>query len=260
MNSPAVDLSGWCVLVTRPHPQGERLVQTLEHLGARALHIPLMTIEPRVPENSSLLADLGRYDKVIAISAAAVEQAFGYRPRGAGSTRWYTPGAATAAALVHHGVKACYPQTESTSEALLALPEMQDVRQQRILLLKGEGGRTLLAEELQRRGAHLDALDLYTRGRPAYQAGYLERIVQDAGVGAMVATSGQLVHQLLEISVQPELLLGIPLLVPGVRVAGLARSGGFRRVQVMDAADDAAVVSALVRLGNGHKGSEQALR
>ena len=252
MNTSSVDLSGWCVLVTRPHPQGERLVQTLERLGARALHIPLMTIEPRVPENSSLLADLGRYDKVIAISAAAVEQAFGYRPQGAGSTRWYSPGAATAAALAQHGIRACYPQTGSTSEALLALPDMQDIRQQRILLLKGEGGRTFLAEQLQSRGAYLDAMDLYSRGCPAYRTGYLERIVQDAGVGAMVATSGQLVQQLLEVSSQPELLLGIPLLVPGARVAGLARSGGFRRVQVMDAADDAAVVSALVRLGERH--------
>ncbi|MCY4472687.1 MAG: uroporphyrinogen-III synthase [Kistimonas sp.] len=250
MTASNISLNGWRVLVTRPRPQGDRLARTLEDYGAHVVLVPLVTIEPQTPQNAGLLNDLSHYDKVVAISATAVEQAFGHKPGKPESPCWYVPGAATAAALARYGVQAQYPRTGVTSEDLLTLPGLQDLHRQRILLLKGEGGRNLMAREFQKRGASLDCLVLYRRRCPSYQPGYLDRIVQDSRVGAMVATSGQIVRHLLQISLHPETLQAVPLLVPGARVARLARLAGFHSVKVMAGADDAAVVSALAHMGS----------
>lgn len=55
------------------------------------------------------------------------------------------------------------PSEGADSEALLALPELGAVRGQRILIVRGEGGRTLLADTLAARGAQVDHAVVYRR-------------------------------------------------------------------------------------------------
>ena len=55
------------------------------------------------------------------------------------------------------------PRAGFSSEGVLALPILQSVSNQRVLLVKGRGGRSLMAQTLSYRGASVDTLEAYER-------------------------------------------------------------------------------------------------
>ena len=85
---------------------------------------------------------------MIFISANAVR--FGlalvddYWPQLPTGLNWYAIGVATAAVLARHGIAAITPRRFMSSEGLLAVPALQHVSDQRVLIVKGEGGRECL--------------------------------------------------------------------------------------------------------------------
>jgi uroporphyrinogen-III synthase len=170
-------LAGLGVLVTRPARQAAPFAQKLTLLGAAPVVFPAIAILPpsEPAPLTAALAALDRYDAVVFVSANAVE--FGAPPAG----RWpprlcaYAPGPATAEALAAVGVADIrIPATTPDSEGLLALPSLQSVAGQRVLVLRGDGGRDLLADTLRARGATVDQLACYRRVRPANADGLVE--------------------------------------------------------------------------------------
>jgi uroporphyrinogen-III synthase len=121
---------------------------------------------------------------------------------------------------------------------------------QRVLLLRGEGGRTLLAETLRARGAELRECALYRRELPSTAAAALAEALCTRTPDALLAGSGETLGHLLG------LLAGMPagtipahalLVVPGARVAAIAAERGGFEVVVADNATDAAMLAALAR-------------
>ena len=121
-----------------------------------------------------MLLHLDQYQHVIFISSNAVH--FGmaliedHWPQLPLGLTWYAIGGATAAKLEHFGIEAITPGSVMTSEGLLALSLLQNVRDQRVLIVKGQGGRDTLAQELTRRGALVEELPCYCRCLP--KSGY----------------------------------------------------------------------------------------
>ncbi|CAM3476982.1 uroporphyrinogen-III synthase [Parendozoicomonas haliclonae] len=241
-------LNGLRVLVTRPQPQADRLAAYLEGLGAKTAILPMIAIQSCKPETLPANIDLTEYSKVIVISVPAVEQFFALKPANSMTPAWVTPGQGTADALKEYGITAHCPDEEFTSEAMLNLEPLQQVSGQKILLIKGEGGRDTLAETLTDRGADVSSLIVYQRICPDYPAGMLDRTVEEQQISAIVATSGQIVINLLECSSKPELLRDIPLLVPSPRVASLAMENGFKKVITTPGAGDSDIATALLQL------------
>ncbi|WP_275576186.1 uroporphyrinogen-III synthase [Aquitalea magnusonii] len=64
-----------------------------------------------------------------------------------------------------------FPTAGSDSEALLALPQLADVAGQHWLIVRGQGGRALLADTLCARGAQVSLAEVYQRvdGRPDWR-------------------------------------------------------------------------------------------
>jgi uroporphyrinogen-III synthase len=60
--------------------------------------------------------------------------------------------------------------SQADSEGLLALPVLQDVEGQHFLIFRGQGGRELLRETLQARGAKVTVMELYRRELPTAAA------------------------------------------------------------------------------------------
>ncbi len=83
----------------------------------------------------------------------------------------------------------------ANSEELLNLPSLQHPSQ--LLLVKGIGGRTLLAETLAARGSTLMTLDVYQRDLPPVSQSILTQLWQDNTVDIILITSHQALLQIM---------------------------------------------------------------
>ncbi|RUO63774.1 uroporphyrinogen-III synthase [Pseudidiomarina insulisalsae] len=164
------------VLILRPNQQAAELRDLLQQRAASA-GIRLQS------ENASMLrirsyddpsqrvADVleAQWDGAMMVSVNAAnffaEQVHAWAP---GQTmkpcRWFAVGPVSARAIVAviNRPVVC-PWREHNSDALLALPELQQVEGQRWLIIRGHGGRELFADTLRARGAEVHYLEVYER-------------------------------------------------------------------------------------------------
>jgi uroporphyrinogen-III synthase len=158
-------LTGIGVLVTRPEHQALHLCQLIEAEGGAAVRYPAIVIRPR-PDRAAVRAAIGpadRYDLLVFVSANAVR--FGADILGdRRDLRVAAIGQATAAALNAAGYRvSLMPEEGADSESLLALPQLADLAGQRVLIIRGTGGRELLFGAMTERGAQVHYAEVYTR-------------------------------------------------------------------------------------------------
>jgi uroporphyrinogen-III synthase len=124
---------------------------------------------------------------------------------------------------------------------------LQHVREQRVLIVKGQGGRATLTAELSRRGAAVDELACYRRGLPAIPAGQLAANLARWGIDVIMLSSGEGLAnlQVLLSPAETTKLKHIGLIVPSERVAHLAREAGFEQIVTAENASDGAMLRAL---------------
>lgn len=252
-------MTGWRLLLTRPAAECEALAATLAEVGVFSRSLPLLEIEAlaETAEQRSSIRELDRYCALIVVSKPAArlgcELLGRHWPQPPAGQRWFSVGAATAEILDRylepHGLSAVYPEQGDDSEALLALPQLEralQVPSPRVLLLRGEGGRELIAETLRQRGVTVDYLQLYRRLLPRYPAGTLQQLVEGERLNALLVSSAQGLENLRELAADAwSGLTRLTLLVPSPRVAELARAAGARHIIDCRGASAAAVVAAL---------------
>ncbi len=246
------DLNGLGVLITRPAHQAGHLADLVAAAGGRPIRFPALAIRdlsasPAVQSQLALLAD---YHLAIFISPNAVRYGLSAIHRHGGlpaGLRLATVGKGSANALEQALGNApdIVPTDNYDSEALLALPALQTVTGQRILILRGEGGRELLAETLRQRGATVDYLEVYRRECPdtsESEPDWLDK------ADIITITSSEALHNLLSLTAEARRseLLAKPLIVVSERTAALAKQLGFRHpALVASRAGDEAMLQAL---------------
>ena len=242
------------VLVTRPSQQAAALCASLEARGYVVRRLPLLELEPLEaldPAERQRVLDLDLYQHVIFVSANAVrfgmawiEDVWPQLPVG---LNWYAVGDRSAALLASHGPSVISPEHDMSSEGLLRLPPLNSVAGQRVLIVRGQGGRTTLREELSARGARVEDLACYRRTRPQLAAGELAENLGNWGVGIVLISSGEGLQNLLALLSPEETtkFRGIILIVPSQRVADMAREAGFSRIVTAENATDGAMLGAL---------------
>lgn len=261
-------LQGLRVLVTRPEHQAGPLCRLIERHGGVAVRCPTLLIrEPRDWGPALALFDrLATYDLAIFTSVNAVDRALPpIRERGGipPGLEIAAIGKATARALARHGIDhGLQPEHDFSSEALMALPRFQNVTGQRIVIIRGEGGRTLLAETLTARGARVDHAEVYRRERPtAANVGTLLERWARGEIGAVVVTSTESLLNLFDMlgAAGQDYLRDTPLIVVSARTRQIAAEYGCRHLLLAREASDDAIAAALpglmanpspVQLGN----------
>jgi len=247
-------LSAWRLLLTRPAEDCAALAQTLAAQGVVSHCMPLLAIEAldETPEQRSAFADLQRYCAVIVVSKPAARiglQLLAQHGAPTPDLPWFSVGAATAAVLAEQGLGVHFPDLGDDSEALLALPALQQAiaaPAPRVLILRGEGGREFLAERLRSQGVSVDYLPLYRRVLPQYAPGELSRQVRAERLNGLVVSSGQGFEHLLQLAGDDwPALARLPLFVPSPRVAEQARAAGAQIVVDCRGASAAALQAAL---------------
>ncbi|MBI1283186.1 MAG: uroporphyrinogen-III synthase [Thiobacillus sp.] len=244
-------LSGRTVLVTRPLRQAAALTQAIRSAGGMAYEFPALDIEP-VPadELDASLARLAAADIVIFISPNAAElgmTAIRARGRLPATARVFAVGPGTARALQAHALAGVITSQGQDSEALLALPQLQDVAGRQVVIVRGVGGRDLLADTLRARGADVHYLECYRRMRPHADPLPLLARWQAGGIDAVTVTSAEALHNLAAMLGESgkSLLASTPFFAPHEKIAEAARRLGIARV-VATPGGDAGLVAGLI--------------
>lgn len=248
-------MNGWRLLLTRPTQDSAELAATLAQQGIYSSSLPLLAIEAlnESAEQRATLAGLSRYCAVIVVSKPAARLGLDllerYQLPAPAAQPWFSVGAATAQILAEHGLQVYYPEQGDDSEALLALPQFQQALaavNPQVLILRGDGGRELLAERLRDQGVQVDYLPLYRRVLPDYPPAALVERVRAERLNALVVSSGQGFVHLRELAAEAWAELAqLPLFVPSPRVAEMARAAGAQFVVDCRGASAAALLAAL---------------
>jgi len=247
----AAELSGLRIVLTRPAGQVDALTSRIQAAGGEVLALPLLAIAP--PSNpvhtEVLQAQLAHTDAVIFISPNAVRMALAVLPASDWSSvpRLVAIGQGTARALREAGFnQVLAPQEGADSEAVLALPELQHLAGQRILLVRGEGGRELLATALGERGAIIEHAVVYRRvALPPNVTALRAR-----GALTLVMTSSEALRVLFDAARDNDAaawLRAQDFVFAHPRIAEQAKSCGLNRGMIAASPDDAAVFAALLR-------------
>jgi uroporphyrinogen-III synthase len=253
---PELPLAGLRVLVTRPRGQARELCRALQSAGAQVTEFPVLEIVP-VPADLPPAA-LAESAAAIFVSVNAVEHGVPLLRRGGGlpaGAQVFAIGRATAAALQNAGfANVVSPPQNIDSEGLLAVPQLQAVQGENIILMKGrseQGGRKALENVLAERGAVVRVVECYERRNVAADGASVAAagvFFSQAGTPLVMALSVETLDALLvSLASRMAQLRASWLLVPHPRVAQAARDRGFFLVQEVPMSAEV-LVPALVSL------------
>lgn len=243
-------LAGRQIVITRPVDQAQSLAKAILAAGGQPIFFPLIEIVglPDLSAFQRCITPLSQFDWVLFISSNAVQYAMprllqqGIPP----SLRFAAIGPVTAQALQAHGVaEVLTPNGRFDSEALLALPAFQAMHGQRVCIVRGVGGRELLGDSLQQRGATVVFAECYRRVCPQDNANPLAQAAAHSPLSAMVITSTEALQSLIQLQAKAPWLADIPLCVNHARIAEQAQSAGLRAT-VAAAPGDAAMLQLLL--------------
>ncbi|MDC1528188.1 uroporphyrinogen-III synthase [Gammaproteobacteria bacterium] len=245
-------LEGKSIWITRPAGQAESLVKSLEESGARPSLLPMLAISPiALNENiKATLLSLDQYDLLFFISTNAaslgMELIHNYWPQFPDQLAIYSVGPTTARVIESYGLKAEYPVERMSSEGLLALASLAQLEGKKALIVRGAGGRELLATALREQGALVDYLELYQRTMLEYGHGHLANSLYNEPPAAVIVTSAEALANFSALlrrdNVNAE---SVPLFVSSPRIAENAAELGFVQTITMSGADDRAIIESL---------------
>jgi uroporphyrinogen-III synthase len=248
-------VTDWRLLLTRPQAESLQLAVTLAEAEVFSCSLPLLAIEAltETAEQRELILNLERYCAVIAVSKPAARLGLQlldrYWPQPPRALSWFAVGVATAKILADYGLTVSCPDCADASEGLLALPELTAalaVSPPRVLIMRGEGGRELIAERLRGQGVTVDYLQLYRRSLPTYASAELLELLSTQRLNGLLISSGAGLSHLLQLAgADWPRVAQLVLFVPSARVAEQARAAGAEHVVDCRGASAAALLAAL---------------
>ena len=257
VEKPPCNLGGLSVLVTRPAEQAATLAEAISQAHGRPVTFPALEILGPEDKHAARakLSGLTTVDLLVFISANAVRYAFPLMPDNIPiDLQVAAVGQATARALDEFGLEpTVVPKDSMDSEGLLRMPQLQDVRDKRILIVRGNGGRELIRETLEQRGAQVEYVEVYRRQVPKRNPANLVAN-WDTMVEAVTITSGQILENLLGMlgDSGTEALQRTPVVVVSERIAEQAAALGCQIVYLADSAMDRDVLASLCEIYQNH--------
>ncbi|MDX1705878.1 uroporphyrinogen-III synthase [Pseudidiomarina sp.] len=192
------------VLILRPADQAAELQQALQRrAGEQQLELnteaaSMVAISSYDDPNHSLTEILSaNWDAALMVSVNAAQyfaqQAHQWAPGlPMPAARWYAVGPTSARAIkAVVGRPVTCSWRRHNSDTLLALPELKHIADQRWLLVRGHGGRELLADTLRARGAEVTYLEVYQRQPQPVSPTIMTRWQREMN-GIMVSSAEQL--------------------------------------------------------------------
>lgn len=246
--------------MTRPAKQAGALAERIAALGRQVTIFPLLDIQPLV-DDSALKKELERltdYAMAAFVSPNAIDAVFSRLTAWPDGVAIAVVGPGSRRALERHGLNSTNAtiyspvRTDRTdSETLLEALDLDTLRGRKVLILRGESGRELLADALRSAGAQVVQVASYRRLPPQLTAD--RRSTLQALLDAendWIVTSSEALGILLNMADSVAGLKGVQkmqhqsLIVPHVRIKEYAESMGFQHICLTGSGDDS-VLAAL---------------
>lgn len=235
-----MQLKGINILVTRPQHQAQNLCDLIHQQGGTTLLLPTLEIIPLSVNPQDLPSQI---DKAIFISANAVTYGLPYLQH-INLKQLIAIGKKTAQTLNKQTTQTILTAPAPyNSEALLQQPELQDLSGQHIIIFRGQGGRDLLANTLQQRGANVSYVNVYHRQQPIIDTNWLKY----ESIDIIIVTSGESLQNLFSMLKQYTWLKTTPLVTMSQRVTDLAHQYTQATVLTAPVASDQGLVAALLQ-------------
>jgi uroporphyrinogen-III synthase len=229
------------LLVTRPQPQADQWAGALRERGIDAFALPLISIGPP-PDAAAVHAAWHTLDGAalaVFVSPNAVERFFAQRPPEASWPAGLpaaTPGPGSARVLRDAGVdRVVEPAGDGglfDSEAMWRELSPWPWLGARVLVVRGDGGREWLADQLRARGADVCFVQAYVRAVPLL-APHERDLLADAAVApeqhAWHFSSSQAIDHLVQLAPTADWSRARAV-ATHPRIAARARAAGFAQV------------------------------
>lgn len=185
--APPAPLAGKRIVVSRAHDQAVALASPLRELGAEVLEIPFIEMRPPAsfqPLDDALLG-IHAYDWLILTSVNGVRalvgriQHLGLDALNFVHLKVAAIGPATEQALEEQQFKVDVVPDKYVAEAVVSRLRDQ-VKGQRILLVRAKVARDVIPEELRRAGARVDVVEAYETVAPETSRVRLQSVLQDS--------------------------------------------------------------------------------
>jgi len=234
------------VLLTRPKGENEKLAKRLTKSGWEVIIRPMVKIEKREASKIevNIVDRFESFDKVVFVSKNAVrcfipmiKEKLESLPS---SLKWVAIGKGTADELEKSNISAEFPETAGT-ESLLEMEVFKHLKRNKILIVRGQGGRELLAKRLSELGAEVRYLEAYRRKPVHYR-----NSKKISAHTVLTSTSLEILQSLI-----PNLsgsLEDYSLVVPSLRIAKRAEQFCFSKVLNSDGASDQKLYSAIMSM------------
>lgn len=199
-------LCGQTVVVTRARAQASGLVVGLENLGAKVIECPTIRVEAleQSGDLDEAIALLPRFDWVIFTSVNGVElfwkrlRHFGFDARTFGPAQIAAIGSATAKALWKIGICADFQPESSISEDVAAGLIGQGVEDCKVLIVRAQEGREVLAQQLEAAGAKVTLAPVYRTVPDNAEAPAVRDLMEKGEVNWLTFTSSSTVQNFAE--------------------------------------------------------------
>ena len=252
------------VVITRPLAQAKMLAARVADIGREVEVLPLLEIHPLLDIAPLVdgLSDLQRYAMVAFVSPNAIDAAMAHVKQWPAGVKLAIVGEGSRLALAAHGITSANativsPQdaAHSDSEHLLKALDLESLRGQRVLLVRGDSGRELLADSLRAAGIVVTTLSAYRRTVPLLTpelGATLRRLL--AKEHDWIVTSSEALRGLLRLLAQLDAESGVTegavkgaavvklqqqhLIVPHARIAQTATELGCTRLTLTGSGDE----------------------
>jgi uroporphyrinogen-III synthase len=251
--TPAMPEQGaFPVVITRPAPQAGKLAARLSAAGRPVVLLPLLEIHPLADQAglAAALAGVASYDLVAFVSPNAIDAAFAHIPAWPAAVSIAVLGEGSRAALLKHGVdpgrttilSPNHP-TRSDSENLLESMDLDALRGKRVLIVRGESGRELMADGMRAAGAQVDTLAAYRRTTPSLTPQLSRQLMSLADAPhEWVVTSSEAMRGLHDLAQKLAIVAKLQqqhFIVPHARIEQTARRLGYDRLTLTGSGDEA---------------------
>ncbi|MFZ6872896.1 uroporphyrinogen-III synthase [Undibacterium sp. Di27W] len=252
------------VILTRPIAQTQDFALQVKAMGGVVAHFPLLEIEA-LADNTALIAQIQRlpdYALIAFVSPNAIDAFFRHLTSVPSALTFAVMGEGSRAKLAEYGVNdqtatVLRPRNlrKTDSETLLAELDLDALRGRKVLIVRGESGRELLAEALRAHDVEVVQVAAYRRVRPVLNDENKEYLAQLLGSeNDWIITSSEALRNLCDYVAELNLIDGVAkmqrqhLLVPHSRIEETAKSLGFLSITLTASGDEQLLVALQSRL------------